>query len=479
MPGRSAAVLCVDLDGSLLRTDTLWECLVAVIRESPWLIVVIPFWLCRGRAALKRRLAEHASLTFQLLPYNQAVLDLIKEAREQGKQVVLATASDQLIADQVASQLGCFDQVFASDGVSNLKGRKKADLLIAHFGQQGFDYIGDSCSDLPVWQAANKSIVVGKASSRCKRKLQSLAGSVEFVGAEVSLFNGLGSIVKALRLQQWVKNLLLFVPVIMAHQWSNYSKVAALLLAFIAFGLTASSVYLVNDLIDLENDRIHIKKCSRPFAAGGLSLAFGIIIAPVFFVLALLLALALPDLFVLTLITYFLLSSCYTFWLKRLVLLDIIVLAVLYTLRVLAGGYAVDVKVSPWLLAFALFCFLSLACVKRFSELLRLSESKQGVASGRGYLATDINSVGTFGIAAGYISVLVVALYLQSAEVLKLYQRPNWLWLICPLLLYWISRVWLLAQRGQVNEDPIIFAVTDRASYVISGLSMLLILAAI
>ncbi len=477
MPNKSKEVVCIDLDGTLVRSDTFLESFAVLLREAPWTLIFLPFWLLGGRANLKSKIARRAKLNIALLPYNDEVLDYIKERKRRGAEVVLATAADQSIADAVAVHLGGFDQVLASDGGRNLKGRKKARLLIDRYGEGGFDYLGNSNSDLAVWEHSKGKVLVGSSRS-CADRLRGNGLDFEWLDKGSSAFSTILLFLRAIRVQQWVKNLLLFIPLLMAHQWLDPIKLKALLCAFVAFGCAASSVYLVNDLVDLENDRTHRYKRIRPFASGRLSLLVAIIGSPILLLLAVLLAALISKLFLGTLVLYYLVCSLYSFWLKKLALLDIIVLAVLYTIRVLAGGYAADVEMSPWLLAFALFWFLSLACVKRFSELLAVVDGKQAEAKGRGYLARDLNSIGVFGIVAGYMSILVVALYLQSAEVLKLYERSMWLWLACPVLLYWISRVWLLAQRGEIREDPILFAITDRVSYIVLGLGILVMMAA-
>lgn len=478
MSEKKESVVCVDLDGTLVQSDTLAESLAVLLHQSPWVLLLIPFWLLAGRACLKYQLARRFKLNAALLPYNDSVIRYIKNRKESGAKIVLVTAASQLVAEVVAEQVGLIDEVVASDGRCNLKGQEKAECLVERYGEGGFDYIGNSRSDLPVWRCAKGKILVD-APAGCKGWLRSRGYEFEVLQERCSKFKKLLIFLRAIRVQQWVKNTLVFVPVLMAHQWLNHEKMSALLLVFIAFSFAASSVYLVNDLVDLDNDRVHRYKKFRPFAAGRLSLFVAIFGSPLFLVAAILLALSVSQLFLAILLLYYLISSFYSFWLKKLALVDIIVLAILYTIRVMAGGYGAEVDMSPWLLAFALFWFLSLACVKRFSELLAVADGKQSQVSGRGYLAKDLATIGVFGVVSGYISILVVALYLQSIEVLKLYQRPAWLWLACPVLLYWVSRVWLLAQRGEIKEDPILFAVTDRVSYFVLGIGLLIMLAAL
>lgn len=284
---------------------------------------------------------------------------------------------------------------------------------------------------------------------------------------------------KAIRVHQWVKNLLLFVPLVMAHEQGNVQLLLKTSIAFFSFCLCASSVYLLNDILDLEADRQHAKKRFRPLASGQMAITTAMTLIPLFLVLSGIITLWLPTDFLYVLALYFVITLAYSFLLKQLVLVDIITLAMLYTIRILAGGHAAGVVVSQWLLTFSMFFFVSLACVKRFAELWALRKDNRESAAGRGYGVRDLEQVAQLGSACGSISVLVMALYISGKDVSKLYSSPDRLWLICPLLLYWISRVWLLAYRGELDEDPIVFALSDRTSYVVGLLAALIMFAAI
>ena len=287
------------------------------------------------------------------------------------------------------------------------------------------------------------------------------------------------ALLRALRVHQWVKNLLVFVPVLLDHKLLNPPVMVKALIAFVAFCCAASGAYVLNDLLDRDADRQHRIKRNRPFAADTLSRFFGVVLVPLLFAAALLWSLWLSPKFLALLTLYVVLTTAYSIYLKQIAVLDVLLLAGLYTLRVLAGVAASHVRFSTWLLAFSMFLFLSLAFLKRYAEL---SELQGGAAEGlarRGYLRGDREWLGSMGGASGYLSVLVLALYINSEEVVALYRNPLLLWLICPLLLFWISRMWLLAHRGRIDQDPIVAAVRDPASYAIGALVALILFAAV
>lgn len=467
-------VLCVDLDGTLLKTDMLHESFVATIKRHPALLLRLPFYALRGRAQLKELLAHAYQFDAAVLPYRQEVVDFIRAERERGRKVVLATASHQKIAEKIAEHLGCFDEVLASSKTVNLKGKNKADALVAAYGEGGFSYIGDSSADRAVWKKSADALVVGAASTAGELPAHI---PVTVIGNKPAA--SLTTLLKALRVHQWVKNLLLFLPLVLAHKLHDAEALWFAAISFIAFSLCSSSVYVLNDLLDLEADRHHHSKRRRPFASGALSIATGLSVLPLLLMASALFALFLPPLFVAVLATYLLLTFLYSVKLKQVVLVDILTLAALYTIRIIAGGEAVQVVVSEWLLGFSMFFFLSLACVKRYSELWVLRQSNKQEVRGRGYVAHDLELIGQLGAAAGYLSVLVMALYISSQEVTALYTTPRVLWLLCPMLLYWVSRVWLLAHRGQLHEDPIVFAIRDVTSYGVGALAALVLYLAI
>jgi 4-hydroxybenzoate polyprenyltransferase/phosphoserine phosphatase len=457
--------LCVDLDGTLVRTDLPLESLLSAVRKDVSLVPRLSFTLLRGRAALKAAIADQANLDPALLPYNDEVVAFVKEQRTQGRRIVLASASHRRLVEKVAEYLGLFDEIEATDGGTDFKGTHRAERLVARFGEKGFDYIGNSAADIPVWLHARHSFVAAMNGSVTKRL--SVSPDVSFSAVVPRPWDFL----RAMRVHQWVKNLLIFAVLIAAHSFSDVALWARAGLAFFAFALCASSVYILNDLLDLEADRRHPRKRERPFAAGRLPVTTGVAMAPSLLIAAAILAAALPYLFALVLALYYLTTCAYSVWLKRIVLVDVFALASLYTLRLIAGAAAVAIVPSFWLLAFAMFLFLSLAMVKRYAELVQLRGGDLEAAFGRGYYVIDRDMLAGLGVGSAFAAVLVLALYINSESVVHLYRLPEAIWLLCPLLLYWLSRLWIVARRGKLDDDPIVFALRDRVSRIVIGLS--------
>jgi len=459
--------LCVDLDGTLIKTDLLWESLLALLKQNPLSLFLLPLWLFKGKAHLKHEIARRVTLDVSTLPYAQDLVEFLSNERRAGRELVLATASHVSFARDVASHLGLFEErVFGSDASINLKGERKVALLVERYGARRFAYAGNSTADLPVWAEANEAIVVN-ASAGLVSRARSLT-TVSHVFSEPVKW--LKQVAKALRVHQWAKNVLVFIPVIASHQLTNRTLMMQAGLAFLSFSFSASSVYIINDCLDLPSDRRHPRKKHRPFASGSLSIPFGLLLAAVCLVGGVLLALALPPFFLVVLAGYMALTTGYSFYLKQFVLLDVIVLAQLYTVRVYGGGAATGVAPSHWLLTFSLFLFLSLALVKRFTELRLMSQAEGTELHGRGYWVTDLEHISSIGTASGLLAVLVLALYISSKEVLLLYAHADVLWLVCPVMLYWISRVWMLAYRNRMDDDPVVFAVKDPKSYVMAAM---------
>ena len=467
--------LCVDLDGSLIATDLLMESVLLLIKRNPLYALRLPIWLARGRAHLKREVGRRVAPDVVRLPYRADLLAWLHAERETGRRLVLATASDSAVAERVARHLGLFVATHASDGHTNLKGAAKAALLVAQYGQRGFAYVGNSRADLPVWRQAGSAIVVGEGSGLGEEVANATPVERDFAGAPGDTAQGL---LRALRIHQWVKNLLLFVPLVTAHQLGNASAWAAAGLAFAALCLASAAIYLVNDLLDLEADRAHATKRRRPFASGQAPLWSGMLLAPLLVAAAFAAAWSLPREFLAWLVLYVATTILYSLRLKHVAIVDVLVLALLYTVRLIAGAAAINVPVSAWLLAFSVFFFLSLALLKRFSEIDAATRSDDGPDAVRGYAVADRDVLGQFGAVSGYLSILVMALYINSREVAALYSHPAWLWGFCPLLLYWISRTWLSAHRGDMHEDPILYAVRHASSYVVlAGLGICMYLA--
>lgn len=469
-------VLCVDLDGTLIATDMLWESLILLVKQQPWLLVKLPIWVLRGKSHFKRRVAELTDVDTATLPFRSDVLKFLQSEKENGREIVLATASDQKIAEAIKRETGVFSGIFASDGFINCSGPNKSKVLVESYGDKGFDYIGNGNVDMPIWQAARFALLVDPSRRLLKQAEREVTVKHVFRRAQ----NRFLDLLKAIRVHQWVKNLLIFVPVIMAHRLFEPTLLFQSVCAFFAFSLCASGIYVLNDLLDLQADRQHPKKKMRPFASGALSLQSGAFIVPALLLAAFLFAyLTLPALFIGILGLYFLTTTSYSFALKKIAVVDILILAGLYTLRIFAGGVAAGVPISAWLLAFSMFLFLSLAYMKRYAELnvMQLSGSENAV--GRGYRMSDQQSLLSMGTASGYLSVLVLALYINSQEVTRLYDRPLVLWLICPLLLYWITRMWFRAQRGEIDDDPLVAAIRDPFSYGIGAVIAILMLAGV
>jgi 4-hydroxybenzoate polyprenyltransferase/phosphoserine phosphatase len=455
----SLCPLVVDLDGTLIQTDMLHETALLLAKQQPLALAALPFWLARGKAQMKQRIVDHVTPDYASLPYAPELLEWLRGQHAAGRRMVLCTASDQRLAQGVANHLGLFDEVMGSDGQTNLSGAAKAARLVARYGEGGFDYVGNSRDDLPVWRHAREAVVVSARAGVADAARAQGRVAREFPAQKASLRTWL----KALRLHQWLKNLLVFLPLLGAFRFEP-ALLASAAMAFLAYGLCASSVYVINDLMDLESDRAHPRKRLRPFASGAIGVPRALCATALLLAGSALLAVQLPPAFGLTLSVYFGLTLAYTFFLKRKVLVDCVTLGVLYTLRIIAGLAATGLPDSFWFLAFPLFLFLSLAFVKRYSELQAMQSMGRPGAAGRGYLATDAPLVMAMGVAAGFCAVLLLALYLNSEAVVQRYAHPERLWMALPIVLYWICRMWMKAQRGQLSDDPVVFAAKDRYS---------------
>ncbi len=467
--------LCIDLDGTLLRSDALYESLLALLSHNPFYVFLLPFWLLRGKAALKDAIAARVDIDPATLPYDDRVLALLETTTARPR--VLCTATNARYAEAIAAHLGVFEQVIASDATRNLSGHRKADALVEAFGERGFDYAGNERIDLDVWAHARHALVINGSDA-----LAAQAARVTTVSTQLPVQRDKSALrlwVKQLRIHQWLKNLLVFLPLLASHRFMEVDAVVASVLGFLAFGLCASGVYVLNDLLDLPSDRAHARKRLRPFAAGRLPLLHGLFVGPLLTLAGFALAWLASPLFALVLLAYYVMTLAYSLRLKRVVMVDVVMLAGLYTVRIIGGAAAIGTPLSFWLLAFSMFIFLSLAMLKRYTELADLLASGATKASGRGYGVDDLPMIQSMGAASGYLAVLVFALYINSPESLALYGRPQVLWMICPLLLYWISRAWIVAHRGGMHDDPVVFAVTDRVSQVVIALCGALVLGAI
>lgn len=471
----SEPVLVVDMDGTLSRTDTLHEAVFAFIAANPLRAPALFGWLRAGKAGFKRRLADECLADAETLPLNEDVVELVRNARAEGRRTALVSAADQRQVEALAARVGLFDEAHGTTDGTNLSGSAKADFLVGRYGEKGFDYAGDARVDLPVWAHARRAITVA-APDAIKAEVARLGVEAEHLTPPATGFARFRPYLKALRPHQWLKNILIFMPILAAHDLSQFPAAIA---AFIAFSLTASSVYLINDLLDLSADRAHPRKCKRPFASAQVPLMHGLVLAPVLILAAILIsAIFTPAVFLGVLVLYYIATFAYSLVLKRKLIIDVWTLGGLYTVRILAGAAATGVPLSPWILAFSMFLFLSLAAVKRQAELTDQIRQGKEQTAGRAYHTDDLPILRSIALSAGYAAVVVFALYINSPKVQSLYSAPEYLWLVCPLLLYWISRMVMVTHRGDMTDDPIIFAVRDRVSAVVVGLSALAIVLA-
>jgi len=463
------APLCVDLDGTLVKSDTLVDSLLVLARTHPALVLTLPGRVLRGKAAFKAFVTESVSLDVAHLPYNRPLLNYLQQERARGRAIFLATGADVRLANSVAAHLGIFTGVLGSDGATNLTGAKKLDRLRAFLGPGVFDYIGNDTPDLPLLAQANEAMVTNPTFGlRMGLRAHGIQTAREFQERR----HPFQSLVKAVRVHQWAKNLLIFVPLFCSHALTA-GKLLTALAAFCCFSLTASAAYIVNDLLDIEADRRHPRKSQRPFASGDLSAFSGLGVVAVFLLMAFAGAWQLHSAFFGWLLFYLAATLSYSWYLKRIALVDVLALSGLYILRLLAGAAATHTPISHWLAGFSMFLFLSLAMVKRFAELENLRASSSTPKNGRGYMLADLAQLRSFGTASSFAAVVVFAIYISGPDVVKL-QQPGRLWLMMPLMILWLCRVWLLASRGELDEDPVAFALTDRMSQFI-GVAVLVI----
>ncbi len=456
--------LCVDLDGTLVKVDTLYDSFLLLVRKDPRAIFNAPRWLAGGKANLKAHIARAISLDVTRLPYNQPLLDYLKAQNALGRPIFLATGADAQLAQRVAAHLAIFSGVLASDGRSNLTGRTKLARFRELFPNGGFDYIGNAAPDVDLL-AASVQPQMANPSFALRALLR--ARGISVAQCFTDRAPRVKSVVRAMRVHQWAKNFLVLLPFILAHKW-QLAPARSAFIAFLCFSLCASATYLVNDLLDIENDRHHPRKRFRPFAAGDLSVPAGVGLFALLAALSAACLFLLPLSFSILLAIYFASTLAYSFKLKSIVLIDVIALSGLYTLRLFAGGAATHTPISHWLAGFSILLFFSLAVVNRYAE--RLPTLQVGVAphTGRGSRLSDIDQMRSFGTASAFAAVVVFANYISGFDVAVLYRKPGMLWLIMPLLILWLCRIWLLASRGELNEDPVAFAITDRVSLLIA-----------
>ena len=484
----------MDLDGTLVKSDTLVDSVLVLARQSPGALLKLPGWVTGGKASFKRSVSSVAPLDVTYLPYNQELLAFLREEHARGREIYLATGADAAVAERVAAHLGIFAGVLASDGAVNLTGRNKLAAFQDKFAN-GFSYIGNARPDVHLLTASINPMVANPHRALLTGLRRA---GVQPVRSFVHEAHPVKAWLKAIRLHQWAKNVLIFLPMLLAHA-HDAGTISAALLAFLSFGLAASATYIFNDLLDLEADRHHPRKRRRPFASGDISPIVGVLTIAGFVAVSMATALLVPQAlvrfgpshgqaevsyrFLVWLLIYAVSTTAYSMWLKRMVLVDVIVLSGLYTVRILAGSAATAISVSTWLAAFSVFFFLSLAFVKRFSELesLRIrTEAHKGTAiKGRGYRISDLEQLRSFGTASGYASVVVFALYIGNLDAAALYRHTSRLWLLVPVLLLWLSRLWLLASRNELHEDPVVYAITDKRSLLLGLVVVAIVLSAL
>ncbi len=459
--------LIVDLDGCLIRSDLLYETAFAYLSANPLRLFPLLQWLWRGRAYLKRRLAEAAGLDLQLIPVNEAVADYARAAKADGRAVYLATGSDELLARKIGTRFDFLDGVIASDGTCNLKGRRKGAELQRRF-PQGFDYVGDCHDDLHIWKQARKVVVV-EPDSALRQSVDALGKPTETLERDTPQWSAL---LKAARLHQWAKNTLVFVPALLSGQIVRPEILGACLVTFVALGLVACGTYLLNDLLDLSHDRRHPTKRNRPLASGHLPMLTAVTVIPLLIGTGLALGAAVGVAVFASLLAYLALTLAYSLRIKKVPIFDTITLAGLFTLRLMLGIAAAAVFISPWLLVFSMFLFTSLCLAKRCAEIQSIQNTGASALSGRGYLVSDAPFVLALGLATGTGSILIMVLYLIfDAFNRSFYADPHWLWTIPVVLFLWVTHIWLVGHRGKLDDDPVAYAIKDRQSIILGSIA--------
>ena len=465
--------LCVDLDGTLTTSDTLIESVFILIKQSPLSIINLLIWLFRGKAYLKRQVALRTDIDYELVPWSHDFVEFLREQHRNGRKLALVTASDQKVADAVAAHLGIFEQAVGSDGSSNLNGKQKLEKLRVLHPEGKFDYAGNSGADLKIFPYAVNAYLVNTYSWIAKKARKNSKIEREFSPGVRSIC----AIQKSFRVYQWPKNLLLFLPLLFNHRINELPLLFQAAIAFLSFSLCASAVYLLNDCFDLENDRKHPIKRNRPFASGILRLDLVVLLVPILLLISIALALTLPSEFLVILCIYFSICFAYSAWIKHGLIVDVLVLSSCYVIRLLAGGAAIGIVVSDWLLGFSVFFFLSLGLLKRYLDLRNAREVAHSNFSSQ-YSSGDYRLIHRFGVAIGLFSVVVLAFYIYSDQAMMHYGAPHLLWLLCPILLFWMFRMWTFAQQNRIGADLIIFVFRDQLNYLLSVASLIVLWAA-
>jgi 4-hydroxybenzoate polyprenyltransferase/phosphoserine phosphatase len=462
--------LVVDLDGTLIATDLLWESTFQLLKQNMLYLFLLPLWALKGKGHLKHQISLRVAIDPAILPYRGEFVAYLREEHRKGRRLVLATGAARKFAESIAAYLGFFDAVYATDETRNLTSIHKTKFLLETFGDVKFAYAGNSRADVPVFDAASEAVVVAPDRAAAKWQRTHSAKLFETPKTDWKTF------ARMLRVHQWMKNTLIFVPPILDHEIMNWQILINSIIAFFAFSFAASAIYIVNDLFDLPLDRQHARKRNRAFASGLFSISFGLKVAVALLVLAGLLATQLPWVFSAVLLVYLISTTAYSLSLKRMLLIDVLTLAGLYTLRILAGSAASQIEGSFWLLAFSSFFFLSLALVKRYVELQNTALVEKNRIAGRGYRQADREVVAQCGVSSAFAAALVLALYVNSDAVVSLYSYPWLIWPLCPIVLYLNIRIWILAHRGEMHDDPVVFIISDWRSQIVIAIGAALLL---
>lgn len=466
-------ILIVDLDGTLLKSDLLYECFWSAFSKNWKIPFLAIYFLIKGKTYLKSFLNDQSCLNIKNLPYNEKVISYIIEFKKNNGKVALISASEHELVVNISKHLKIFDYAFGTRSNLNLKGINKLNFIQKQFPLTPFIYMGDNSSDLPIWIKADRAITVN-ASKNVRSKVEKLNPNYDHFFSEKKFFK---RFLKAIRIRQWIKNILIFSPMIAAQNFDFFTFKNSLL-AFLAFSFVASSVYVVNDLIDLDSDRDHPRKKNRQFASGSIPVNLGGKIAFLLLLCGFLIGTLTTKSFLLVLLVYYFLTLSYTLSLKNKYVVDIFTLSLLYSIRIFAGSVATNVSISFWFIAFSIFIFFSLACVKRQTEIVDIAKRNLSQIKGRAYIVNDLQIITTMAVTSGYLAVLVLALYINSPKVIELYTNPNALWFNLGILLLWISRTIFISHRGHMNDDPIVFAFKDKTSRTLLSINFLIVLIA-
>lgn len=457
--------LCVDLDGTLVYSDTLWELFIRALKTCPWILFLLPFFILRGKSHLKYFLFKRCGNLVNTLPFNNKLLEYLKIQKSEGRKIYLVTASNQDFAKNIVSEFDIFDDVFGSNERLNLRGKNKAKFLTEKFGSQNFAYAGNDNTDLEVWKDAGEVIVVNASNKLAQKvKEQNLEKPITIISLQKS-FN-LKSFFKLIRVHQWAKNLLIFVPLVMSHTYQKLANVENALLAFFALSFCASATYIFNDILDVENDRKHRTKKFRPLASGIIPLPNALCVMFVLFTCAISISLNVSLALLVMLFVYSVITLSYSFIFKRIIILDILILALLYMFRIYFGAVAISDEISFWLVSFSIFIFFSLGALKRYVEVSANKDEPTKIIGGRGYTSYDAEFISMIGIGAGMMSVLTYIMYIDAGAN-ALYESPVWLMFGCLPILYFISKIWLMAKRSKVHDDPVVYAIKTKENYLI------------